>query len=277
MVVIMQENTHRVAALVINLATSTERMAFQTQQLQALGICFSRVNAVSTNEITPERYEQHANSWERKMRPAEVACFLSHLAAWEKVVQDNQPYLILEDDALLAKNTAALLEALPKKITPTWQPDMLTLEVRGRKKLVAKEQVAITPVYQARRLYQDRTGAAGYVLFPQGAKKLLAQYKQKGAALADAFLCRSYELASYQIEPAAIIQLDMCDTYDVPSQFTTSSTISNHKAKPKANNLVQQLGFKRKRISSQIRMGLRMLSKKHKADYRFIQVDNTAF
>jgi glycosyl transferase family 25 len=58
------------------------------------------------------------------------------------------------------------------------------------------------------RLYQDRAGAAGYILWPQGAKKLLQCEQKKGIALADAHITDCHNIKAYQVEPTPIIQLD---------------------------------------------------------------------
>lgn len=264
-----------ITALVINLARSTERMAFQENQLIRLGIAFERIAATSTSDIPQVIYEQHANDWERKMRPTEVACFMSHLNAWKHVVESQKAHLILEDDALLANNCAELLTELH---TNPLQADVVTLEVRARKKLVSKKQYNLTSEYHALRLYQDRTGAASYILYPAGAQKLLNAFDKNGMALADAFIANNYNLLSYQVEPAACIQLDMCEHYGIPSRMQMTSTIATTVAdKPVANNNADERAFKWRRLMSQLKMAVRFLSTCIKAKRRPVSINHASF
>ncbi len=115
------------------------------------------------------------------MRESEVACLKSHQSAWQIVTKHKEPVLILEDDALLSNKTPKLLIAL----TQTQSIDHVTLEVRSRKKLLAKSAIALSPSMNLVRLYQDRTGAAAYVLWPKGAEILLERSRH-AAGLAHA-------------------------------------------------------------------------------------------
>ena len=68
--------------LIINVQSPTARMAFQQRQMAALGLHWERLDAVSTQTLREDTYQELANNWERPMRNAEVCCFLSHHAAW---------------------------------------------------------------------------------------------------------------------------------------------------------------------------------------------------
>ena len=89
--------------LIIQLLGSKERLDFQQQQFARLQLNFEILPAVSVANISEQQYQQQAFGWQRPLRKVELACFLSHKTAWEKVVELNQPCLILEDDAVLAK------------------------------------------------------------------------------------------------------------------------------------------------------------------------------
>ena len=105
------------------------------------------------------------------------------------------------------------------------------------------------------RLYQDRSGAAAYLLWPAGAKKLLNN-ASRAAGLADAVICRAYELLSYQLEPAGAVQLDCASTYGITPPIQTHSAIA---AAPEAEDNRWAPDFRLRRIGAQVRMGLRML------------------
>ncbi|CAA6819274.1 MAG: Beta-1,4-galactosyltransferase [uncultured Thiotrichaceae bacterium] len=255
--------------LVINLAGSTDRRIFQQEQLKQLGLDFEILPAVSVNDIEDSTYQSMSQGWERSLRRSELACYLSHQQSWETVLKDNQPTLILEDDALLSRHVPTLLSTLVN----CRFCDLVTLEVRGRKKIVAKQGETLTKDHQLFKLYQDRTGAAGYVLWPSGAKKLLNKARTVAPALADAFISSAYELNAYQVEPAAIIQLDQCKHYNITNSTQTKSAISSE-VKPVsiANQSSGAFAFKVRRISSQLRMGWRQLSTLHQSTKRSIEL-----
>jgi len=256
-------------AYVINLPKDLTRREFQEIQLNRLGLNYEVVDAVSTNDIEPSIYKMHENDWQRPLRNVEVACYYSHQSLWKKIIETNEPALILEDDALLSKHVPFILNDLSKLTNM----DYVTLEVRGRKKLVSNKAVWLhdsgTKLY---RLYLDRTGAAGYVLYPSGAKKLLELEKQVGIGLADAHITSCYNLIGYQVEPAPIIQLDKCEFYNLQSPFEVKSNISTkEKSQLDFSNM---LYFKTKRISAQLKQAMQQIKYMFKARRRYIEINN---
>lgn len=238
--------------LIINLARSADRLAFQRRQMAVLGLPFERIEAVPAEAVGAARPEAYWQGWERPLRPAERACLLSHVAAWERVAANGRPALVLEDDAVLSRRVPSLLDALGA----IDGLDHVTLEVRGRRKLLGRRRRRIGAGLGLVRLWQDRTGAAAYVLWPSGAAKLLARAARE-AALADALICKAYELSSWQVEPACAIQIDRCTHYGVHPPIETGSTIDAAGPRPRA---AASAGQRRRRIAAQLRMGLRQIA-----------------
>jgi glycosyl transferase family 25 len=238
--------------LIISLTNAEDRRNFQQEQLSKLGLDFRFLDATSTNNIDKTTYKQHYKDWQRPLKETEVACYYSHRHAWDSVIQSNQPALILEDDALLSRCTPALLKSLSTKKNV----DLINLENRGRKKFVSKSSESIVCNSKLLRLYQDRTGAAGYILWPSGAKKLIQCEKRKGIALADAHITACNNLNCYQVEPSPIIQLDHCEWYKIENPINNRASKSSVSSidNPKGNWL-----FWVKRICSQIKLGFRQL------------------
>lgn len=270
-----------IGAIVINLDKAVNRWQFQQHQLSSLCLDFQRLRASQIDELSQEDYEQWANRWQRKLRQTEVACFLSHYRAWQKVVELGEPLLILEDDALLSDKTATLLNQLS---TMNHLPfEHLTLETRGRKKLIDKNNNKLDDDDMVsdiclHRLWLDRTGACAYILTPIGARKLLKRTEQKGAGLADALLCEQpHQLKSMQTVPALAIQMDMMTHYgvDLPNlgQASQSHISTDSHGKPQANSIIDNMGFKYRRILAQVKMGMVQLS--HSSErYEEIGFDN---
>ena len=255
---------------IINLSGNVERRQFQKQQLSELGLDYKILNAISIDDINKETYKKHYYDWQRPLRNTEVACYFSHRSAWQKIINKNMPTLILEDDALLSKCVPELL----KSFTNKKNVDFISLEVAGRKKWISKIGQDTACNSKLFRLYQDRNGAAGYILWPSGAKKLLQYELENGIALADAQIASCNTLLSYQIEPAAIIQLNQCNNYDIPNIFTNTiqtSTVS-HPYNPKVH-----LIFWIKRIAAQIKLGVHILSLITKSKRRYIKLNKENF
>ena len=246
----------RMKALVINLDKAQDRWEFQKLQLGRLSIKYERLSAVEVGSLSPEQYEREAYSWERPLRVVELACFLSHMKAWERVVELDENTLVLEDDALLSSVVPILLKEIEEL-----EIDYASFETRKRKKLLSKSSRVLSHGYSAVEMFQDRCGAAGYFLSPKGAEILLNRYKSHGAALADAFIAHCYEWQAYQVVPAAIIQLDCTTHYGVPSPMQTVSFIATVE-KPELRSTLEYIRFKLRRIWAQVRLGIRVLWKR---------------
>jgi len=235
--------------LIISLTGAIQRREFQMQQLSALNLDFKFLDATPVEDIDETIYRQHYQDWQRPLKTTEVACYYSHKHAWNEVIKSNQAALILEDDALLSKCVPKLLEELRNKKGI----DLINFENRGRKKFVSRSAEKIVCNSKLLRLYLDRAGAAGYLLWPSGAKKLLECEKNKGLALADAQIYNCRSLKSFQVEPSPIIQLDMVGHYGIKYKFDKKLSKSSVSSKTRLDN---NLLFKFKRIWAQIKLGL---------------------
>lgn len=255
--------------LVINLAAASGRMAFMADQINALGIPFQRLEAVTPDTIGELEDEYNWSSWERPLKDTEKACFLSHVNAWKHAATRDCNTLILEDDALLSRHTPDVL----KGIDGIEGIEHVTLEVRKRKKIVGKSGCEIGSGHQIIRLFQDRSGAAAYVLSPSGARKLLARASTQ-VALADAMICKAYELKSAQVEPACAVQLDRTSDYCIAISFNTASQID---AGNPALVAKHGFGFRARRIKAQLRMAARVLRYLGIGERREIRLDPEHF
>ncbi len=253
-------------ALLINLPAARDRLLFQRSQMDRLGLNYTVLPAVPAAALDDPAHRRLRMGWERPLRLTELSCYLSHHAAWTHVAGQPHPILILEDDAVLARQTPQLLAALEQRN----DCDLVNLEVRGRKKVVGKPQ-AFHEEHALLPLYQDRTGAAAYVLWPSGAHILLQKARHAPPALADGFISSTYVLRAFQVEPAAAVQLDQCPSYRIQEAPTTFSAISSERRPLPADlKLLQALPFRWRRLTSQMRMGLRFLSVLHKGRRRFV-------
>lgn len=209
-------------ALLINLPSAADRRAFQDRQLRALGIPYRLLPATAITDVPTERMEHLRASWARPLRPAEVACTLSHRRAWAEVAASGRPRLILEDDAILSRGVRDLLRALLA------QGDLgyVTLETYALPKLLSRQTRPVAGTgFSLSRLYRDRGGAAAYLLWPKAASCLLAATKDQ-IPLADAAIDLTGGFQHHQVEPAAAVQAMFLGRNEPPFNAVAPSLIS---------------------------------------------------
>ncbi len=117
---------------VINLADNTARLDNAAAQLDAQNLPWERIDAVNgwalaEAEIT-RVYDAAANARRGRhpLVPAEIGCYLRHIAAWERIAASDSPGgLIFEDDFAADETLAPILDLLSKDDTGDW--DMVKL------------------------------------------------------------------------------------------------------------------------------------------------------
>lgn len=235
-------------ALVINMKESQDRWSFMAKQLQELGLSYSRLEAYDLSTLSVEEFERYSQSWERPLRKAEVGCFLSHKSVWQKVVKENKPYLVLEDDVLISKDIVDVLSYFDQ----TNEYGLINFETTHRQKLIGNSEVRINHKYSLRRLFHNKTGSAAYIIWPFLAKKLLAKYSDQKAALADAAIYTNFfKLKQFQITPALAVQFQYSKFFSIESPFKDSSSIASN-PRPKKTSLMFK--YRRYRIQLSIAM-----------------------
>jgi glycosyl transferase, family 25 len=98
---------------VINIDGSDARLSAITAELQAAGLPFTRLSAVDGRTKQASQFAQYdaeaaVRYGGRVLLAGEVACFLSHVAGAQRLLDSDATYaLVLEDDAELAPDFAA--------------------------------------------------------------------------------------------------------------------------------------------------------------------------
>ena len=265
----------QVKILLINLVSSKDRLEEQKKQFNQLGLKFELFPATSIHDFSEEQYLDLAFNGQRPLKQSELACFLSHKRAWSYVVEQNEPCVILEDDAVLVSDFLEILKQVKSLNTSI---DFINLEVHGRRKIVSKQPIYELQSYKLFKLYQDRSGTGGYILYPEGARKLLSFLNQRAIGLADEFIYNCHALNAYQIEPAAVLQSDKCPMYKVETDIDMGSVIGAVKNSVNFQlTRSQKIRFKRNRIAAQLYLGIYYLKVIFKGVKREIQVDSSNF
>jgi glycosyl transferase family 25 len=165
-----------VQAYLINLARRPDRLRKMTQQLDALGISFQRVDALDArNTSDGELAEQFRDDGPLGVIPkGDKCCALSHARAWRALAESADSYgVILEDDVAIEANAASLLRE-SGWIPPT--VDLVKIERYGPpgQRVLIDERVAVGNGRKIGRLRSRHTGAAAYILSRRTARALLS-------------------------------------------------------------------------------------------------------
>ena len=258
--------------LMINLDRSPDRLAFMTAQLDRLGLAFTRLPAIDGATIPDEEFDRLSRTYMRPLSRPELGCLQSHASAWARCVETNRPAMILEDDAFLSDRLPAFLSELGRK----GPRDIINLETRGTEKWVSAKPLAWptgcgVSIYS---LYIDRGGAAGYIMWPEAARKLLERSRNY-AAPADAFIDLS-GVARFQAEPALVSPLYKADDENrrvVPAFRSTNPKPS----KAFRHSLILRPWFKARRLAGYISMTARKIRTIGVGVHRRIDICSTIY
>lgn len=243
---------------IISLPSAQTRRQAQEQQAATLGFEPVWITAVGVDDITEADFLSMAFSSRRPLKKTEVACFLSHRQTWAWVAQLNEPVAILEDDVILAPSfvtditALSSLEGVDHVCLETWNP-----KVMGRER--------VHGAHTLRELKLNSAGAAGYLLWPSGAQRLLSKHRQEGVALADAFINSVSGWRSWQLVPANVVQQNVAHHFGVVSPIEAGSLISRETtASPRPPSLWVLFKMKGRRLHSEvIKLLWKMMSISH--------------
>lgn len=254
----------------INLDRADERRRFMEAQGEALGLVLDRAAAVASGDVSASRAESLNDAWERPLTLAELGCFLSHEAIWRDVAEGKGPVLILEDDVMLSRRLPAVLPSLGR----IEGIDFLNIESFGRKRFVGRVSRPVADGVSIVRVHRDKSGSAAYLLWPSGARRLLAR-AERGAAPVDAFLHGLKSLASFQSEPALAMQLHLLELRGRPAPIPAGSSIQIPRTR--LSPAPRNLPFHARRIATQLRLGGEHLMRLFGRRYRLVDIVEADF
>jgi len=167
---------------VINLESAKDRMAYMHQQLQNLGLPYTRQDAVKGTAMTDAEMEELCDMdavrnnphWLRK---GVIGCTLSHWKVYQQMVADNVPVaLILEDDMKLPPNLAALLAGIENNIG-TNEVILLYYQALYEVQFSQQNSVTVAPPYTLHYpIDMSHIGAGGaYIITLEVAKALVKE------------------------------------------------------------------------------------------------------
>lgn len=169
---------------VINLDRSTDRLAAISEDLNQMGLPWSRLAGVELEAdylVKTETYQRSRARYlfGRDLSRGEVGCFLSHIKALRRFIESDPVVgIVLEDDTVIepkiGEEVFRIIEVLDSK-DPLWACVNLGFAQPLRRRLVA--QVSHTSLYRA---YQFPLGAFALLWKKQQAQHFLKWYDKYG-------------------------------------------------------------------------------------------------
>ncbi len=193
-------------AEVINLDRSPERWAFAEAQAARLGVDLVRVTAVDGRALADADHVELCppDPRGRRLSKSELACCLSHVAAWRAIVASGARFgAVFEDDIQLADDAADFLGA------DDWVPadaDIVKLNASRRRAKLSLRASAAANGRALRRLISPTTDSAGYVISAAHAERLLAQPRRFTRPLDRALFDTATGARIHQLVPGLCVQ-----------------------------------------------------------------------
>ena len=191
--------------LVINPKSFIDRRKNIERQLRSLGFPYEYVHAFDIDDLTADVTGMYFRN--TILHPGQQSCALKHVQALRLICERNwQRALVLEDDAVLADNFSAELNAVLQDAVRLPEPRVLFVGSGGNQYIPRREQV------KGQRLYRSTRGrlAEAYVIGSQAARLRLDWIELNGIPLPIDNLFeqvdREREIAMYWLEPPIVEQ-----------------------------------------------------------------------
>lgn len=168
---------------VINLDKSPERMSRIAKRLDELFIPFERISGVYGAELSQEEIAQYycpklnKKNYRRPLGLGEIGCYISHIKAWQTIVDRKLPCgLILEDDIVIEEGLADLTKEFGR-LSDTFD---IVKFFNKKKNPKIVDSVDFTRKYKLCRFKKIPIGNYAQLISLAGAKKLLKTYEKFG-------------------------------------------------------------------------------------------------
>jgi glycosyl transferase, family 25 len=165
----------RVHTWVINLDRAPERLARVREQLERLGVPWTRLAAVDARRLTPEQAASLDEAAYRRKHgmtpsPGELGCYLSHLEVMRALLASRHEFaLVLEDDVLLQPSLPAVLAGLAAH-PARWDVAKLSAVHSG----TPVPYLPVAPGHSLAVMLTRCTGSSAYLMNRKAAEAYLA-------------------------------------------------------------------------------------------------------
>lgn len=194
----------------INVAARTDRRAHMEAQLSRLGLVGLRIEAVTPADLSNIDRDRYCNpARPHFLRPSELCCTLSHVAAWRMFLQSGaEQALILEDDVELDDALPAFLAE-----ASSIDADLIRIETTGATTRVFPVSDVGRSGIAIRGFRSTPMGSAGYLIRAGAARRLVdderLRHRQMDLALYSPFAEPGRSLSRVLTDPALCRQLNM--------------------------------------------------------------------
>jgi glycosyl transferase family 25 len=195
----------------INLDREAARLDHMRREFNCVGLSFTRIPAVDGASLSSETiapFQNHLDRDRGKYTLGHIGCFLSHVAAWQKIADGSEDFAaIFEDDVHLSSLIPFFLDNFH------WVPsdaDIVRLETMCNGMRLDKP-IAEYHGITVKRVYAHAWGTGGYVIRKDVARCLINLPTRYHTPI-DYFLFYSKTsavartLRVYQLDPALCIQ-----------------------------------------------------------------------
>lgn len=159
---------------VISLATAHERREHICAEFSKQNLNFDFFDALTPEPAAIFAKELNLKIDEKTLTKGEVACFMSHVYLWNKMISENIPHMaIFEDDIYLGENVKAFLSD-NSWIDSNWH--LIKIE-EFTSKVALGQKIKTFNNEPGRALFELKSknlGTAGYILSLHGAKQLIS-------------------------------------------------------------------------------------------------------
>ncbi|MEG6544643.1 glycosyltransferase family 25 protein [Acinetobacter bereziniae] len=197
--------------IVISLSTAVERRKHISSEFAQKNVDFDFFDALTPEPATIFSKELGLKIDERILTKGELACFMSHVFLWKRMIDENIPYMaIFEDDIYLGDNVVDFLKDA-SWVNDQWH--LIKLEEFTHRVALGK-RVKNFKGHIRRGVFQLKSknlGTAGYILSLHGAKSLLSYIQELDKLIALDHLMFEHFIHEnifpvYQMKPALCIQ-----------------------------------------------------------------------
>ncbi|MBK8086292.1 MAG: glycosyltransferase family 25 protein [Devosia sp.] len=198
----------------VNSAARPDRRTFAEDQFARLGLSPTRIEALTPAQIAPEVIDRHCGARQPdQFSPVQLACNLSHQAAWRAFLAGGAPAgVFLEDDGILSSQLPQFLGLLEAGFPPG--TDLVRFETFLRPVRLGSKPVRFGP-FELRRMIGGDVGTCGYAMTRPMTERLLADPRLNQQVIDGYLFSRTgtliYRHRVLQLLPALAIQVSIAD------------------------------------------------------------------
>ncbi len=159
---------------VINMKCCKDRWLETQNKLNTLNINAQRFDATIGRELSEQEIKiwycpkKNNKQYHRDLTSGEIGCYISHMRVWQKIVDEALPMcVILEDDLSIQSSFSRIIEAAEK--LQNWD----FIKLSDSRNLAFVDTQSLESKFVLGNYLKAPSGAQGYMLSLEGAKKLL--------------------------------------------------------------------------------------------------------